>query len=60
MELTLDEYERIRSDPTLFVVRPRHDRPDVETVTERHESYWVVRKHEGDPADLARRTDELT
>jgi hypothetical protein len=59
-ELKLDDYERIRSDPTQFVVRPGHDAPDVETVIERHESYWVVRKHEGDPAGLARRTDELT
>jgi hypothetical protein len=29
-------------------------------VVERHESYWVVRKHEGEAAELARRTDELT
>jgi hypothetical protein len=60
VELKLDEYERIRSDSTHFVVKPRHDAPDVESVVERHESYWVVRKHEGEAAELARRTDELT
>ena len=36
VELKLDEYERIRSDPTLFVVRPQHDAPHVESVAERH------------------------
>lgn len=58
LELRLEEYERVRSDPTLFFVKPRHDAPDVESVVERREGYWVVRKHEGGPAELARRTDE--
>lgn len=58
IELKLDEYERIRSNSTFFVVKPRHDAPDVESVAERHEGYWVVRKHEGEPAEVARRTDD--
>ena len=60
IELELDEYEGVRSDPTLFFVRPEHDAPDVEDVVQRHERYWVVRKHDGEPAEIARRTDELT
>lgn len=59
IELQLEEYERIRSDPTFFVVKPEHDAPDVESVVERHEAYWIVRKHEGEPAEIARRTDDL-
>jgi hypothetical protein len=58
IELTLEEYERIRSDPVQFVIRPGHDAPDFESVIERHESYWVVRKHEGEPAEIARSTEE--
>jgi hypothetical protein len=60
IELTLEEYERIRSDSTRFVIRPQHDAPDVEDVVERREGYWVVRKHEGEPAELACRADDLT
>ena len=60
VEVSLNEYERIRGDATLFFVKPRHDAPDVESVAERHETYWIVRKHEGEPAELARQTDELT
>jgi len=60
IEVKLDEYERVRSDSTLFFVRPGHDAPDVESVVERHDHYWIVQKHEGGPAELARRTDELT
>ncbi len=59
VELGPNDYERVRSDPTHFVVKPRHDAPDVESVVERHADYWVVRKHEGEPAELARQTDEL-
>jgi hypothetical protein len=51
------DYERVRSDGALFFIRPGHEKPDVETVVERQEEWWVVRKHEGDPAHLARETD---
>ena len=58
IEVKLEEYERVRSDPTFFFVRPEHDAPDVEDVVERHGGYWVVRKHEGEPAEIARATDD--
>ena len=57
LELRAAEYEALRQDPTHFAVKPGHELPDVETVVERHEGYVVVEKDEGEPAELARRTD---
>ena len=57
LELPAREYEAVREDATLFLIRPGHDAPDVEDVVERHESHWIVRKHEGAPAELARRAN---
>ena len=53
IELTLDAYRELRTDPTRFAVKPGHEVPDVERVVERHEGYFVVQKMEGDPAKLA-------
>ena len=53
IELTLDAYRELRTDPTRFAVKPGHEAPDVERVVERHEGYFVVQKVEGDPARLA-------
>ena len=52
-----EEYARVRDDPTLFLVKPGHDLPEAETVIEKADVYWTVRKHPGGPADLARATD---
>jgi hypothetical protein len=43
--LTLAEYEHVRPDPTWFVVRPGHERPEIDEVLERHETYLLVRKY---------------
>lgn len=51
------KYEEIRSDPTLFFIVPGHVKPDVEDVVEDGGAFQVVRKHEGDAADLAEATD---
>lgn len=56
VELTVGEYERVRADPTHFVVVPGHEIPEVEEVVERHERYDVVRKHAGE-AQIAIDTD---
>lgn len=40
------EYQRLRADPLLFVVRPGHESADVEEVVESHGDYDVIRKHE--------------
>jgi hypothetical protein len=53
IELTLDAYRELRTDPTRFAVKPGHELPDVERVVERHEGYFVVQKKEGGPAKLA-------
>jgi hypothetical protein len=58
IELDVPTYERIRSDPALFVIRPGHEIPDVEDVVEETETYYLVRKHSGGPAELAAELDE--
>jgi hypothetical protein len=57
LELTVSAYERVRSDSLHYVVAPGHEIPDVERVVEHLEGYDVVRKHAGEPAELARETD---
>jgi hypothetical protein len=39
-----EEYRRVRSHPTWFIVIPGHECPQVEAVVERHPSYLVVEK----------------
>jgi hypothetical protein len=57
MSMTLAEYERVRSEPTYFAVVPGHELPEIERVIERHASYLVVEKREGDADQVARETD---
>ena len=54
IELEIPTYERVRADPTHFVVLPGHEIPDVEQVIEEHERFLVIRKNPGGPAELAR------
>jgi hypothetical protein len=53
LTMNLDEYERLRADPTTFAVVPGHESGDVEDVVRREDGYYVVRKHGGDPARVA-------
>jgi hypothetical protein len=53
IDLTVDEYRRLRTDPRRFAVMPGHELPDVERVVERHDGWFVVEKAEGDAAQLA-------
>jgi hypothetical protein len=46
VEMTLAEYEDIRSHPRRFLVLPGHQVPDAETVLENHVGYSVVEKRE--------------
>ncbi|HKG42973.1 MAG TPA: hypothetical protein VKB10_01850 [Gaiellaceae bacterium] len=57
LEVRAAEYEEVRTNPTHFLIVPGHELPDVETVVDRRSRFWVVEKHEGDPARLARATD---
>ena len=50
-------YADVRSDSTLFVVKPGHDLPETETVVAKNEIFWTVRKDPGLPAAVARATD---
>lgn len=54
IELTMEEYRRVRSQPELFAIRPGHEIADVETVVEENERFAVVRKREGEPSRVAR------
>ena len=58
VQLTVGEYERIRSDSRWFVIVPDelHLRPDVEQVVERTERFWVVEKI-GQAAEVAEAFD---
>jgi hypothetical protein len=53
IELDIPTFERVRSDPAQFVVLPGHELPEVETVIERHDGYFLLRKDPGGPAELA-------
>lgn len=57
ISLTLDEYNRVRADPTQFAIRPGHRAGDIERVVFENERYAVVRKHDDDAAELAAETD---
>ena len=59
-QIVLDRaaYERVRSSPVHFVVRPGHDDPEAEHPVERYEAYWVIEKDAGTPADVAREANE--
>ena len=55
--LTVPEYEAVRDDPRRFIIAPNHHAADVESVIEKHSSYWIVEKDEGVPADVATELD---
>jgi hypothetical protein len=57
VEMTLEEYERLRSESTHFAIAPGHEILDVEAVIAKHDRYWVIEKHEGEAADFAQRLD---
>ena len=56
VSLDRTEYERVRSDSLLFVVKPGHGIAEVEDVVGSNDRYETVRKHE-DEARIARETD---
>ena len=58
IRISHEDYERLRSDATTFAVVPGHEIPEVEEVVERGDGYDVVRKRSGEPAAIAKHTDE--
>jgi hypothetical protein len=61
VQLTIAEYEAVRSVATRFLVAPsdEHVLPDIELVVTRHERYWVVEKI-GDAGDVSEELDART
>ena len=57
VSLTPEEYERVRAEPTHFVIAPGHVRPEVEDVVYAGDGYEIVRKYEPEAAERARETD---
>ena len=57
LELSLSEYERVRSDGRTYVIARGHEFPEAERVVDSTERYDIVRKREGIPARLARERD---
>jgi hypothetical protein len=57
MMMSIVEYEAIRAQSTHFGVVPQHEQPEIESVIERHPSYFVVEKREEDAQEVARETD---
>lgn len=44
IDVSIPEYERVRSNGRWFVVRPDHMIPDMEVAVDRHDGHWVVEK----------------
>ena len=51
------EYERVRSDPTHFLLQVGHEDPTVERMIENHETYIIVEKEGVDVEEVAEATD---
>jgi len=58
--ISIAAYENARSDPTLFIIVPGHEIPDVEDIVAHHDSFDVVCKHKGSGEIVARATDPRT
>ena len=52
-----EEYARVREESALFILRPGHDVIATEDVQSKNLEFWIVRKHPGLPARVARATD---
>jgi hypothetical protein len=57
VELSIAEYEMVRSNFDRFLVIPGHEIESVEDVVERHDGYLVVVKRDGQAVALAALTD---
>jgi hypothetical protein len=58
VELTISEYEAVRSAFDRFLVVPGHEIGSVEDVVERHDGYLVVVKRDGTAVAIAAVTDD--
>jgi hypothetical protein len=58
VEMSIDEYEEVRTGFERFLVLPGHEIEEIEDVVERHSSYLVVAKRDGEAAETAYATDD--
>ena len=63
ISMSLDDYERVRAEPTHFLIKPGHAMEEIEEVVEHHREFVVVAKRydvvearEGGPAGIAEQT----
>ena len=56
LAVSMEDYERARTDPRWFLVLPGHELPDVESVIVERSEYLFVEKHAGEDA-VARDSD---
>lgn len=56
IEVSSADYERVRAEPTFFLLRPGHALPDVEEVVEHQDGYDIARKN-GPAAEVAEQLD---
>jgi hypothetical protein len=57
VELSIEDYEAVRTDFNRFLIVPGHEIEAVEEVVERHRRHLVVLKRERDASAVARATD---
>jgi hypothetical protein len=60
LDVPLEVYEITRQDSARFLIRPGHEDPAVEDVVDTGGGYVVVRKHRGEPAQVAAESDPRT
>lgn len=60
LEVSIAQYEAVRTDFDRFLVVPGHEIEEVDEVVEKHPSYLVVVKREPEAKALAHTTDERT
>lgn len=54
ISLASEEYVALRGEPTHFAIKPGHQASPVERVIAKNDRYWIIEKHGGAPARLAR------
>jgi hypothetical protein len=57
LDVPMSDYERVRAEATLFLIKPGHEHGDLEDIVEEHDGYHVVRKRDGDAVRVARELD---
>ena len=58
INLTRIEYEAVRGYPTRFAIATDHENPEVDQLVSEGGRFTVVQKIAGDPARIARETDQ--